>query len=190
MSRLFNRFLLVSALLMGALTNSIQATHIVGGDLTYDYLGSNRYRFNLYVYVDCFFGRAEAIAQDAFSQIGVFDSNGNLRQSLSLTRQGPTRVEGKNYSCVVPPADQCVDLYIFTTETTLSDIAGGYDLMWQRCCRNHSIKNIDRPEDVGITFRTHIPQRSVIAANSSPKFKGVPPNFLCTNEPLKYDHSA
>ncbi|HCS19712.1 MAG TPA: hypothetical protein DIW47_03970 [Bacteroidetes bacterium] len=167
-----------------------RATHIVGGDLTYDYLGGNNYRIYLYLYVDCFFGDQGAIDTDVNSQIGVFNSSGTLLQSLSISKQGPTRIEAKNYSCVVPPSDQCVDLFVYTASATLMDIPGGYTLVFQRCCRNGSIINIMNPGATGSTYRTFIPQRSNVGTNSSPRFSGTPPNFLCTNEPLVYDHSA
>lgn len=166
------------------------ATHIVGGDLTYDYLGGNNYRIHLYLYVDCFFGDQGAINTDVNSQIGVFNSSGTLLQSLSISKQGPTRIEAKNYSCVVPPSDQCVDLFVYTAQASLADIPGGYTLVFQRCCRNGSIINIINPGATGSTYRTYIPQRSNTGTNSSPRFSGTPPNYLCTNEPLIYDHSA
>lgn len=165
------------------------ATHIVGGDLTYRHLGGDNYILTLYLYIDCKNGDPGAIDQDRFSQVGVFASNGMLMQSVPLTRTGPTRIEAKNYSCVVPPADQCVDLYIFTGNAFIPDRAGGYNLLFQRCCRNYSIKNIINPEATGATYRTHIPQRNIVT-NSSAKFSATPPNFLCTNEPLVFDHSA
>ena len=167
-----------------------RATHIVGGDLTYEYLGGNNYRVYLYLYVDCFFGNQDAINADVNSEIGVFNSSGVLLQSLIIGRQGPTRIEAKNYSCVVPPSDQCVDLFIYTAQAVLPDIAGGYSLVFQRCCRNGSIANIINPGATGSTYRTFIPQRAGIGANTSALFSGVPPNFLCTNESLIYDHSA
>lgn len=166
------------------------ATHIVGGDISYDHLGGNSYRITLNIYVDCKNGSPDAIQQDQFSKIGVFTSSGAWYQSLSITRSGPFPVKETNYGCVIPPSDECVNLYVYTSLATLPDRAGGYYLEFQRCCRNHSIKNIVDPGGTGTTFRTTIPERAGIGSNSSPRFIGVPPNFLCTNEPLSYDHSA
>ncbi|TNE80536.1 MAG: PKD domain-containing protein [Bacteroidetes bacterium] len=169
---------------------SSRATHIVGGDLTYKYLGSNNYQIELYLYVDCINGAPSAIDQDKFAEIGVFNASNTMVQSLQLARTGPTRIDGKNYSCVIPPTTACVDLYVFKTTTTLLPSTGGYQLVFQRCCRNNTIENINAPQSTGSTYRTYIPDVMQYGFNSSAVFKGLPPNFLCTNEPLVFDHSA
>jgi hypothetical protein len=71
------------------------ASHIVGGEMTYKYLGNNRYQIKLSVFIDCFNGQAGAISQDATANIAVFD--GNTRRILNnypvvVNRQGPTRI--------------------------------------------------------------------------------------------------
>lgn len=186
------RFLLVLlacfALLSGV--KKAGATHIVGGDMTYEYVGNNNYTITLKLYIDCFFGQPGAISSDVNSRIGVFNSSGTLLKSLKIFRQGPTRVSGSNYSCVIPPTDQCVDLYVYTASANLPNIPGGYRLEFQRCCRNNGIKNIRNPDVTGSTYRTFIPQRANGRTNSSARFIGAPPNFLCTDELLDYDHSA
>jgi len=168
---------------------ALKATHIVGGDLTYKYLGADQYLVELYLYIDCINGSPSAIDQDKLAEIGVFNSSNTLVKRLTLTRTGPSRIEGKNFSCVIPPTNACVDLYRFQTTVSLPQIAGGYQLVFQRCCRNGTIKNINNPGGTGSTYRTFIPS-SQYGLNSSAKFIGLPPNFLCTNEELVFDHSA
>lgn len=168
----------------------LSATHIVGGDLTYKYIGNNNYQVELYLYIDCINGSQAAIDQDAFAEIGVFNSSNTLLSSFNLVRTGPSRIVGRNYSCVVPPANACVDLYIFRATQNLPPISGGYQLVFQRCCRNGTIENINNPGGTGSTYRTFIPQATQTGFNSSAKFKGLPPNFLCKDEPLVFDHSA
>jgi|GEM_PF-205101 len=166
------------------------ATHIVGGDMTYEYIGDDNYTITLKLYIDCINGQPGAIAGDVNSRIGVFNSSGTLLTTLGITRQGPISVSGSNYSCVIPPKDQCVDLYIYTASAKLPDIPGGYRLEFQRCCRNSGIKNIVNPDITGSTYLTNIPQRANKRTNSSARFVGAPPNFLCSKELLEYDHSA
>ncbi len=181
---------LFSILCLLTLGQMLKATHIVGGDLTYKYLGNNNYQIELYLYVDCINGAQAAIDQDRLAEVGVFNSSNTLVQSLQLSRTGPTRIDGKNYSCVVPPTTACVDLYVFRTTTVLMPSTGGYQLVFQRCCRNNTIENINSPQSTGSTYRTFIPDIMQNGFNSSAVFKGLPPNFLCVNEPLVFDHSA
>lgn len=169
------------------------ATHIVGGEMTYTYKGSNQYAVKLLLYIDCYNGSSSAIAQDLYANISVFegDSNkllGNLCQSV--IRGNPTRVSKTNYNCIKIAPNACVDAYEYNTTFTLPPIKGGYYLSFQRCCRNSTINNLNNPLNLGENIWTHINDTTGIGFNSSPAFKNLPPNFLCTNTPLVFDHSA
>ena len=51
------------------------ATHIVGGEMTYRYRGSNQYEIKLKLYIDCFNGNPSAVAQDAYANVAVFEGD-------------------------------------------------------------------------------------------------------------------
>jgi len=177
-----------------ALFNKAIASHIVGGEITYKHLGSYNYEVKLYLFVDCLNGQAGAISDDATARIGVFDgATGALISSLSreINRTGPTRVQKLNYKCVRNTPNQCVDMYVYTYNINLPQRTGGYFLSFQRCCRNQIISNIFDPGFTGANYWTKIPQVTGGAGfNSSPVFKELPPNYLCTNAWLNFDHSA
>ena len=76
-----------------------KATHIVGGEMGYKYLGNNQYRIRLDLYIDCQNGNPTAIQSDATAYIGVF--NGQTRNMIGgypkqVSRQGPKRVVKTN----------------------------------------------------------------------------------------------
>ena len=73
---------------------------------------------------------------------------------------------------------------------TLPPLAEGYILSFQRCCRNNTIVNLVDPESTGANFWTYIEPIDSVGENSSPYFRNLPPNFLCTNTELIFDHSA
>lgn len=174
----------------------MQGTHIVGGEMTYTYLGSNRYRIRLDVYIDCINGQPGAISQDARAVMGVWD--GNTRRMISgypieVNRSGPQRVQKTNYNCIAVAPNACVDRYWYETTLTLAPRTGGYIVSFQRCCRNNTITNLTDPGGTGANYWTTIPDpRTTPNAreNNSAVFKELPPNFLCTNTALKFDHSA
>ena len=83
-----------------------------------------------------------------------------------------------------------MDAYEYVKTVTLPPIKGGYYLSFQRCCRNNTIVNIINPLSTGENIWTRINDTTNIGYNSSPEFKNLPPNFLCTNAPLVFDHSA
>jgi len=184
-------------ILFAFLVSSVStATHIVGGEMNYTYLGNNEYTIRLDVYFDCQNGSPQAISQDATAFIGVFD--GNTRSLISgfpreVSRRGPFRIIKTNYNCIVQAPNACVDQYYYEIKLTLPARTGGYYISFQRCCRNGSITNLSNPGGTGANYWTHIPDPRTLSDgkhNSSAKFKELPPNFLCTNTPLKFDHSA
>lgn len=164
------------------------ATHIVGGEIYYDYLGSNNYRITLKVYRDCYLGQAP---YDDPAYIFIFDGSSNFIDSIPVTFTGSHHLPGSvNNPCFIPPTDVCVEEAVYITTANLPPTAGGYDLVYQRCCRNNSILNLINPGNVGTTYMAHIPDRSIVTVNSSPRYNVFPPIFLCSNVPLIFDHSA
>ena len=185
-------FFVLFCLLIG----NARATHIVGGEMGYKYLGNNQYRIRLDLYIDCQNGNPSAIQSDATAYIGVF--NGQTRNMIGgypkqVNRQGPKRVVKTNYNCIVQAPNACVDQYWYEVTFTLPPITGGYYISFQRCCRNGSINNLVDPGGTGANYWTLIPDARTLSnkkENNSAVFKELPPNFLCTNTPLKFDHSA
>lgn len=174
---------------------SMNATHIVGGEITYEYLGNDLYLVTLTIYRDCGPANTQGTGFDASVQIGVFLSNGNsyddnFFMSLSDADVEYIPVELDN-PCFILPPDLCVERAVYTGTIDLPFNAGGYTLVHQRCCRNPSIVNLDYPEDQGATFTTQIPGTSEISVqNNSAVFTNFPPIALCSNADFVFDHSA
>lgn len=168
-----------------------QASHIVGGDLTYKHIINDSFEITLTLYVDCINGNPSAIAQDADAMIGVFDSTGALLRTMLQNRSLPTRINSVSLDCVLPPSNACVDKYTYTYYTNFAYRQGGYFLGFQRCCRNNTIKNIIQPSATGATFWCYVPDTAWLNGyNNAAVFKTLPPNYLCANRPFIYDHSA
>lgn len=164
------------------------ATHIVGGELNYKYLGGNNYEIRLTVYRDCYVG-VPPFDNPAF--VGIFDSNNNLLQTLQMPFRGlDTLPPAINDPCTIPPLDFCYEVTTYIDTVNLPPRAGGYQISYQRCCRNQNILNIVNPECVGATYYATIPGPEVVAVNSNPVFKLWPPPFICVNKPWVFDHSA
>jgi len=78
-----HRLLFYFAVFMGCLLlpTKSNASHIVGGEMTYICLGNNQYEISLTIYRDCFSANPNAGFDDTVS-IGIFDSNDDLVLSL------------------------------------------------------------------------------------------------------------
>ena len=198
--RMNNALKYVASILLMMTTISSAATHIVGGELYYEYVGetgdipANWYRVTLIVYRDCGPTNTNGTDFDFEASIGVFN-NGDLQFNMSLLladaniNEIPVELENP---CFILPPDVCVQEAIYSQIVELPPMEGGYDLIYQRCCRNPSIVNLLNPEDQGITMWSHVPGPEIIDEdfNSSAVFNNFPPVALCQNALFWFDHSA
>jgi len=163
----------------------------VGGDFYYKKVGVNLYTVTLKLYMDCENGNPQAIASDAQAIISFWNAKTNaFRTYQSFSRTGPKYLDKIHYQCLIPPRDVCVAEYVYKRTIFLDPGKDGVILAFQRCCRNNSINNIVEPESTGATYWVKIPGTDVVSDNSSAIFKELPPNYLCTDAPLQFDHSA
>ncbi|RMF26690.1 MAG: hypothetical protein D6765_08600, partial [Bacteroidetes bacterium] len=164
------------------------ATHIIGGEIYYRYVGNNQYEITLDVYRDCFYGQA---GFDDPAHIAIFYAGGDSVIQLNLN---PISIDTLDPTmgdpCFQVPDDVCVDWARYRTVVTLPFRAGGYDIVYQRCCRNHTIANLVRPDTTGATYSIHISEKGLTEHNSSPRFNFLPPAFTCINKPIEFQHSA
>ncbi|MFK8010115.1 MAG: gliding motility-associated C-terminal domain-containing protein [Saprospiraceae bacterium] len=174
------------------------ASHIVGGEMSYNCLGGNTFEVKLTVYRDCFYGAPNA-GFDTEASIGIFDANNNLVLSLVEAPGGqlliPATVDDTldiilSDPCLFAPEDICVHSMTYIDTIALPPISGGYQLVYQRCCRNSSISNIVSSFDTGASFVIDISETALLECNSSPQFIAMPPVFLCVNEPFEFDQSV
>lgn len=164
------------------------ATHIVGGEMNYTYLGNNQYLITMVAYRDCFGGQAPF---DNPASIGIFNANGALLQNLLVGLDSVSVLQSTiNSSCVTAPSNICTDVGYYSTIVTLPPIAGGYTIAYQRCCRNGIVQNVQNPGSVGATFVATIPGSESMPVNSNPVWNQVPPLYICAGLPFSFDQSA
>jgi len=178
----------------------LHATHIIGGELSYEYLGANQYRIRLDLFRNCqdtdIFNQPVA-PLDLVSYIDIFDENGNqwpfitqAQKSLPLVGVSdtiPNNIAGD--PCLFVPSNVCIEHAryegIFTIVGT-----GGFYVVYQRCCRNADIANIVNPSDAGATYWLYVSPLARSYGNSSPIFGNYPPVFVCVNYPLEHPQHA
>jgi len=173
---------------MLSLVSNARASHIVGGDIYYNYLGGNNYEFHISLYRDCLSTGAQ---YDSPLYLAIYN-NGNLINNLSVPFPGSTTLPVVfNNPCVTPPTNICTELAEYVVVVNLPPVVGGYDVTYQRCCRGPNITNLNNPDDTGITLTCHVPGSNTGEwVNNSPRFTNYPPLLLCNNEDLVFDHSA
>jgi gliding motility-associated-like protein len=181
------RFFLIFIVLFS--WSSIFASHIVGGEIFYDYMGSSQYRISVVLYRDCNSTGAE---YDDPLSLGIYSKSNQLVQNVLIPFPGSVNLPIVfSNPCVIPPNDICIEKAIYTTIVDLPPIIGGYTLTYQRCCRGPNVVNLVSPDGTGLTLSTHIPGiETNFQFNSSSRFSGYPPTLLCNNEKLVFNHGA
>ena len=106
----------ISVLFFLCLSEHGNASHIVGGEMTYRCLGGNRYEVRLTLRRDCFNGSPEAEFDDP-ANIGIFDGNGVILRDLGKFgviqmpfRKDDTLNEILKTECEVVGGGQCPGL--------------------------------------------------------------------------------
>lgn len=177
-------------------TNSIQAAHIIGGDVTYQCLSTNTFtqsttfKITFTMYRDPFGGGAQF---DTGAEFGLYKtSDGTSWEHVQTYAANPTNITSLEFdlACVILPPNIGVQraYYVFNAEIPWG--TENYQIVYQRCCRNGSINNIVNPGETGAAFYVDISSEAIMNCNNSPVFKNFPPILICNGKPLNFDHSA
>ncbi|MEL6637984.1 MAG: PKD domain-containing protein [Bacteroidota bacterium] len=168
----------------------LQATHIVGGEMTYSHVRGDTFEIQLTVFRDCLNGAPNAFFDNP-AAIGVYDKDRVLVDSLFIPFVRDDTLQPTLFDeCLVIPPSVCVHRSTYRRNIRLTPRIGGYELVYQRCCRNETINNIIEPLETGATFSVVIEDIALIQRNNSPRFKEWPPIYICADEPILFDHSA
>jgi gliding motility-associated-like protein len=166
------------------------ATHIVGGEFTYEFIGNNQYRITFDLYRDCEKGSKEAIADDVNASFGIYNNDNDqwLDRFPLISTDATILPPDFNNSCITNAPNVCLNRLRFRFTRTIPINNSGYLIVYQRCCRN-TAQNINgtNGNQVGATYFTTInPQ---FGFNNSAVPKSFPPQIICINNPLIYDAS-
>lgn len=178
----------------------VRAAHAMGGEVYYNYLGDGDFEIALIFYRECFSSGVEPSGWqnggtnlDPEITLGIFEENtpyDSYTVSLTTSSIVPLETVLENPCGNLPP-DLCMQRLEYTIVVNLPASDIGYDIVFQRCCRNPGIANIPNPGDVGITLTTQIPPFTDDEnPNSSPQFNTYPPEAICTNFDFFLDQSA
>lgn len=181
-------FILIAAFLFQ--NKKATASHIVGGEVYYTCKGGSVYDIRLSIYQDCIEGDQGAIANDTPAFIGVYNLQTGVGEVYTVRASENIRVPANfDNKCVNNPPQTCLNKVTFRLQANLQPNAA-YRVVYVGCCRNASIRNIKDPGTTGATYYCDIPALELANCNNSAVFKNFPPQIICINNPLVYDHSA
>ncbi|MEP7169169.1 MAG: hypothetical protein ABI855_07330, partial [Bacteroidota bacterium] len=176
------------------------ATHLMGGSLTYEYMGpsggNTQYHVTLKIYRYCDQISGGTAPLDPSMMLGVYLQDPALPNAdkdwfetdvMPITLQQFITPPNPNSNCNFS-STVCVEEGIYETDIFLPASTGGYHLMVERCCRNGNIVNLSNPGSIGQTYYCFIPADPVI--NSSPVFADVAVPFVCTGDTITVVNNA
>lgn len=174
------------------------ANHITGGEMYYTLTSQsgNSYTYHvvLKLYRDCFAPPGAAPLDDDAS-ISIFN-NGSFASVWNSTvkRNKIVHLElGSPNPCINNPPPVCYDVGYYEFDVTLPEVAQGYTIAYQRCCRIVGINNLIGSNNVGATYTAQIPGNGSIAsgpANNSAQFAGQDTVVVCAHNSFVYNFGA
>lgn len=199
--RIINLALIVFAI--GLFVSPAKATHIMGGDLTYRYLGDSTYELTFLVYRDC---DQTASIDNSITYWVYYKSNKAVflnNRTVDLTSEGAQTVSPEAPNCVTP-SGICIESGKYIDTVSLGNDPDGYIVTWYRHERNHAIDNLARCQSTsnntacntgscpnvrnpfGMVWTAEVPPYKL--KNTSPQFLTVPVPYFCTGLTNSFNH--
>jgi len=184
------------------LAGTANATHLIGGNLGYEYIGpfggNYRYKIILTTYTDCAPpSNFQTGPEQNIADVGVYEHDlqnspmgggavknfvGNVNMTLvTVERIDPNIPNG----CTIGTGT-CIDKAIYEGFIDVPLNFAGYHIFYERCCRNGTIVNLI--PDESMSFHAYI--SPPLLGNSSPVFTDDPIPFLCAGDTTTLLNSA
>ncbi len=193
----FKKFIPLLVLLAGFIFPA-KATHLVGGSITYTYIGkfSNNFRYSVKVdmFRDCStpVGQASPTPFDMQISVGIYERNGDtsLLKTLTIPLGTDESVNPPQSGCCGSSGNSstsniCIHEGLYNAEVDLPASNYGYYLVYVRCCRNTMV-NV--PINIGQTYFAIIPPTTIL--NNTPQFTAVPAPYICAYDTISLSYST
>ncbi len=180
---------LLFILLIGLINKPVRASHIAGGNVELVATSKpGQYRLSLNLYIDEASKGPEAIIDQQIFLSIFRQSNNKLTGDFPLKLLRKTILVYANPACARSRGLETSEVkyqgLVQLDPTQYADPAGYY-IVWEKCCRNKNVTNIDRPDQSGMIYYLAFPalQRGGSAfRNSSPVFLTPNPEYICLNK--------
>jgi gliding motility-associated-like protein len=186
---------------------SVQATHMMGGDMSYKCLGNGKYKITAKIYRDC---RGVPFNSPEFGVFaGTNGGNGCGSSALSISRTGIKDVTPRCSTASSPCSPQNTygtgegieeHTYEVTVDFNTSPLSGYLNkstccevtFYIGQCCRNGAITTGPASEGFYTTCMINICniKKTINKCNNSPTLSNAPIGFLCCNQAYYFNNGA
>ncbi|MDF2437043.1 MAG: hypothetical protein K0Q95_1419 [Bacteroidota bacterium] len=199
----------LSLLIFGFLLfiNRADASHLMGGEITWTCQGSGQYIFTMKLYRDCNGNDfSSAVNLDVSNFPGLTTITLNLISQIEISpvcnAAGPAitcanAISQPNWPASSTPVSGAAQECTYqSAPITLSGVPppAGWIFSYTGCCRNGLISNLQTPSGYGYTLRAIMHSFNGQNANpcfdSSPRFLELPSTVICLGNAFTYNHNA
>ena len=160
--------------------------HIVGGEIEFETLEVGRYKISLVQYRDA--AQTDNTEYEDNITVVIFSNKDNQSiRAFNLFLISISEVPYSNQECSIDELK--TEKVLYSAEFTLDPMdfsdEEGYYIVWERCCRNHSIVNIDNPGNTGMKYVLEIPplwKNDSPFINSSPTLLRPLSDYACVGQ--------
>jgi hypothetical protein len=166
---------------------SVEASHVMGADISYICNGTNNYTIELRVYRDC-----NGVSLGSSATVDLYSpACGSQSLTVSLLSNSPTVITPL---CASTP-DACnssagiygVEEWVYTGNLTNLPLCNNWTMSWDLCCRNAVISTVGNPGSASTYVSASLDNT---LCNSSPQFLTSPTPFICVGQPAYYSHGV
>ncbi len=193
--------------------NLCHATHIVGGEVFYQYIssdaaGNSTYKVSMRLFRDCNVACGDGTNVACLPKqtvIAVYE-NGNTNDFvtelyLPLTNDSTLSLNpsllGDYPPCITTKPPLCYEVKTYSTTVTLPDNDVGYLLAYENCCRATTLNVLNDNQHSqqglpGVTYDCYIPGKTLLPTghNSTAVFNLKKPDLICYNSRFTLDYGA
>ena len=187
---------LASLLLLLLLAPTVKASHLMGGEITWDCLGSGEVRFTMKLYQDC--RGFDLLNTNETMRVHNHPTLSNINMTLqSRIDISPVCAGGGGPDCNANDPGAVEEFTYISDPINLGTTvppAAGWAFTFDDCCRNGTITNIQNPGGTGMTIRSimyaYNNQPGFPCYDSSPRFSEKPTAVTCMGFPQTYNHNG
>jgi hypothetical protein len=186
--------LLVCCLLI-LVPSSVKATHLMGGEITWECMGNGTYVFTMKLYRDC---NGVQLQFPIALRVHNHPSVSSIEMSLESQRDISPQCNGSGptISCQTGGNGAVQEFILKSSFVNLPGVPPpqGWIFTFDDCCRNLAISNLVINPGTGFTLRAIMYASNGSSANpcydSSPVFAQFPATIICAGNPFTYNHNA
>ena len=185
------RLLIVTVLLF--FSSSVFATHLVGGEITWECLGNGQFQFQLKLFRDC-----SGQSPNNSEQLKVFNhpSISQIQVDLVQSNDLSPTCNGSSFDCSSGSGNATEEYVYESNPITISGVppSEGFIITFNECCRNVNLTNIPNAGVAGMTLRAVMypfnDTNLSTCYDSSPVFNYIPTTVFCTGQEVSFNNQV